>query len=418
MNGADGRAAPLLPAVDRAAFAAALVDRLRTRGVRTGPAEAADLVRALAAGCAADRTGLYWTARICLVRHHDDLPAFEEVFAAVFGDAVLGLDPHARRSAPGSAARGRDRPARMPPGAPVDAPGRDGLPWVTRPAAVAAAETAGEHARGVPERLPSALAGLLDTPFEQLEPPDAAALGARLEAALRVWPTRRSRRLAPRKDGARLLPRATLARARRTGFEMVRPVYAGPVPRPRRVVMLCDVSRSMQPYAVAYLHVMRALAVAAPGAEVFAFATAPTRLTAVLGHRSATAAVAGASEQVADRFGGTRIAGCLREVLASHHGGLLRGAVVIVGSDGWDADPPERLGAAAARLRRRAHRVIWLNPRADAPGYVPGTAAMRAALPHVDALLPGGTFTSLLRAVDEIRAASWGARRPPAPAGR
>jgi uncharacterized protein with von Willebrand factor type A (vWA) domain len=165
--------------------------------------------------------------------------------------------------------------------------------------------------------------------------------------------------------------------------------------------MLCDVSRSMQAQAVAYLHLMRALALGAD-AELFAFATTLTRLTPVLAHRSAEVAVERATAKVADRFGGTRIAANVRALLSSHHGGRVRGAIVIIGSDGWDSDPPEELAAAMARLRRRAYRVTWMNPRAGAPGFEPRVASMAAALPYCDELLPAGTFRSLRHVISTI----------------
>ncbi|MDB1086435.1 VWA domain-containing protein [Streptomyces sp. ACA25] len=413
MSGGPGR--PLLPAVDRAAFAVALASRLRARGVRVGHTPVQDFVRALDRTPPASRTALYWTARICLIRDHDGLAEFDAVFEAVFGDALLAADPHARRNPLGNSA-GEDDEYTSVDGAPRQEQDGGGLPWVTLPPAVAGADDSDDNLLTVPERLPSELDGLMDTPFGQLSPQEMALLGRRLETALRDWPTRRSRRFAPRPGGARIAVRATMARSRRTGWEPVRLVRAGQVARPRRVVMLCDVSQSMQPQAVAYLHLMRALALTAD-AEVFAFATSLTRLTTVLTHRSADVAVAEASERVVDRFGGTRIATSLQTLLTSHHGSVLRGAVVIIGSDGWDGDPPEQLTAAMTRLRRRAHRVIWLNPRASAPGFVPSTSTMAAALPHCDALLPAHTFASLLRLTTEVvRCARHGAahRRSPA----
>jgi uncharacterized protein with von Willebrand factor type A (vWA) domain len=167
------------------------------------------------------------------------------------------------------------------------------------------------------------------------------------------------------------------------------------------VVLLCDVSQSMQAQAAAYLHLMRAFA-AVTDAEVFAFATTLTRLTVVLRHTSAAAAVARAGEIVTDRFGGTRIATNLRALLASHHGNAVRGAVVVIGSDGWDSDPPTELAAVLARLRRRAYRIIWMNPRAGAAGFAPEVGGMAAALPFCDRLLPAGTFDDLARVVEEI----------------
>jgi hypothetical protein len=195
--------------------------------------------------------------------------------------------------------------------------------------------------------------------------------------------------------------RPTIARARRTGWEPVELVRVAPVPRQRKVVMLCDVSQSMQPQVTAYFHLMRALATVA-GGETFAFATRLTRLTPVLRHKSAELAVSLATERVTDRFGGTRIAASVTELLASHHGSAVRGGIVVIGSDGWDSEPPEELARAMARLRRRAHRVVWVNPRAAAPGFQPLVGTMAAALPYVDVLLPADDVRSLAGVVTEI----------------
>ncbi|WP_019068116.1 vWA domain-containing protein [Streptomyces hokutonensis] len=414
---------PLLPAVDRAAFATALAARLREHGVPVGPTAARDFVLALAAVPPRTRTSLYWTARVTLVRDQPELARFDEVFDAVFGQSVLALDPNARRNGHDAGAGGQDSGDSDSIGG--DPVGGSGLPWVTLPPAVDTADHRTDHSLTVPERLPSELAAEVDTPFGELGPEQAELLGRWLEARLREWPVRRTRRLAVRAGGRRVAVRETVAQARRTGWEPVRLVRAGPVDRPRRVVVLCDMSRSMQAQAVAYLYLMRALAVTTR-AEVFAFATSLTRLTPVLAHRSAREAFDEASERVTDRFGGTRIAHCLGTLLASHHGGTLRGAVVLIASDGWDGDPPHRLAAAMARLRRRAHTVVWLNPRAAAPGFAPRTTTMTAALPYVDLLLPADSFGALLRVPGEIaglggraRRASQGARGTarPAPTG-
>ncbi|MEV5840452.1 VWA domain-containing protein [Streptomyces sp. NPDC051985] len=395
------RTDPFLPAVDRAAFAVALADRLRLRGVPVGLTATRDFVAALAASPPVTRTALYWAARVTLVRDQPHLARFDEVFDTVFGEAVLAVDPHARRDGrAGSSPRG-DGTHTTPPGAPGDPVEGAGLPWVTLPPVVAATTHDDAYALTVPERLPTDVAGAVGTPFEQLGEREAELLGRWLERALTRWPTRRSRRHAVRPGGHRVAIRETVARARRTGWEPVRLVRTGPVDRPRRVVVLCDVSRSMQAQAVAYLHLMRALALTTR-AEVFAFGTSLTRLTTVLARRSAETAFEEAAERVVDRFGGTRIASCLETLLASHHGGALRGAVVLIASDGWDGDPPERLAAAMARLGRRAHTVVWLNPRAGAPGFTPRTTTMAAALPHVDLLLPADTFAALLRVPGEI----------------
>ncbi|SEE83528.1 vWA domain-containing protein [Jiangella alba] len=387
----------LLRGADRAAFATAFGVRLREHGVAVGQTAVEDFVRALAVCPPDTRSRLYWTARTTLVRRQGELAAFDAVFRAVFEGAELDLGE-----------RGQDG-ARLPParGSAADVAGSGraaggGLPWATQPRVSAPADEPG--AITVPQRLPSGLAGLPDAPFERLDARELALLGQWLRAALPAWPTRRGRRLVADHAGHRVAVRPTIARARRTGWEAVTLVRSRPARRPRRIVLLCDVSGSMRAQATAYLHLMRVLATSAPGAgaEAFAFATTLTRLTPVLAQRSPEEAVARATSQVADRFGGTRIAASLRALLASHHADSTRGAVVVIASDGWDSDPPAELAAVLARLRRRAHRVVWLNPRAGAPGYVPAVASMAAALPYCDDFLPGGTFRSLADAIAVI----------------
>lgn len=253
----------------------------------------------------------------------------------------------------------------------------------------------------MPERLPSDAESVADTPFDALDPAELALLDEWLVSALRRWPKRRSRRLSPHHAGSRVGLRQTMARARRTGFEPIDLVRTKAVRRPRRMVMLCDVSQSMQHHAAAYLHLMRAV-VMATDAEVFAFSTSLTRLTAVLTHHSPEIAIEQATLKVADRFGGTRIATNLRWLLSSWHGDSCRGAIVVVASDGWDSDPPATLAAAMARLRRRAYRVVWLNPRLSAPGFAPLVGGMVAALPYCDTVLPADTIRALSDVVAAI----------------
>jgi len=157
----------------------------------------------------------------------------------------------------------------------------------------------------------------------------------------------------------------------------------------------------MQSHATVYLHLMRAFA-RTRRAETFAFSTSLTRLTPALSHHSAAAAVALAGEQVTDRFGGTHLASCLRELLVSRHGNAVRGGVLVIASDGWDSDDPADLAAAMARARRRARRIVWLNPRAGVAGYQPLVAPMAAALPFCDAFLPADTLRGLTDVFDAI----------------
>ncbi|GAB2630116.1 VWA domain-containing protein [Prescottella soli] len=387
--------AALLRGVDLAAFAVALVTRARAAGVAVSASGAARLTEALRVLPPTGRSRLYWTARVTLVGRRGDLERFDAVFASVFDEAVLPLDPAARASAP---------PARVERRGPDDAAvaarssgDRVAPPWVTRDADVAGLEeTDDAEAIGVPLRLPSPLEAIADQSFGEFRDEDLRLLGRWLEQAQLHWPTRRSRRREPHRHG-RVDLRASMRRARGTGFEPIRLVRCRPRVRRRRIVLVCDVSRSMRGYADVYLHLMRAAVVRGTGhdAEVFAFSTRLTRLTPVLEHRSADVAVARANERVVDRFGGTHIAGSLAALLSSSHGTVLRGAVVIIASDGWDSDPPADLARAVARIRRRAHRLVWVNPRAATPGFEPVAGSMAAALPFCDDFLSAHSVATL-----------------------
>ncbi|GIM90610.1 vWA domain-containing protein [Paractinoplanes toevensis] len=396
----------LLRGIDRAAFAVSFANRLRGAGVLAGLTEIDDLVRALGVHPPDSRRALYWTARIALVRRESDLVAFDRVFEDVFTDAApLPLN----RSAAGPAGHRDDVHVPVPAGG--DGVAGGGLPWATRPPVVAEAETGDESGLFLPQLRPSAIEALADRPFEELDPAETAALGEVLRRELTRWPTRRTRRHAPDSTGRRIALRATISRARRTAWEPVTIVRERPRRRPRRVVMLCDVSESMRAQATAYLHLMRAFATVTP-AEVFAFATGLTRLTPALSRRSAEDAIAQATAAVTDRFGGTRIATNVTALLRSHHGNAVRGALVVIASDGWDSDPAAELAAAMARLSRRAHAVLWLNPRAGTPGFTPAVAAMAAALPYCTGLLPAATFHDLFAAARAMSFSSTGSRGP------
>ncbi|HZV26082.1 MAG TPA: VWA domain-containing protein [Acidothermaceae bacterium] len=392
--------ATLLSGVDRAAFAVALADRLRSAGVDVGLPAASTFARALAAQPPSTRTALYWLARVTLTHRHSDVEVFDRVFAAVFDHAGLNLDPHSRRQAPARSRADDDRFVAASGDDGVLGQDGGGLPWATLPAVVGVADDEPSPV-GIPERLPSNLAGIEDTPFEELSADQLALLGVWLEQAFRNWPSRRTRRVQAQSHGRYINLRATMVRSRRSGWEVVHVVRSAPRYVPRRVVMVCDISQSMQAYATMYLHLMRA-AVSSADAEVFAFGTTLTRLTPVLTHRSVDVAIEQASAKVVDRFGGTRIASNLDTLLRSRHNGVLRGAVVVIASDGWDSDPPLALAASMARLRRRAHRVIWLNPRVAATGFAPLVGSMAAALPYCDDLLPAHDLRALGDAFDTV----------------
>ncbi len=381
----------LLRGVDVSAFAVALVARLRVGGVVVSADGPATLVQAMRHIAPRSRTALYWTARLTLVNRAEDLTAFDAVFDAVFADPVAQ-----RQIQPED--RGPDRSAAAPgvTGSDNGTSDGDGLPWTTLPTSMRAAEFS-EDGVAVPDSLPSRLVARADESFDRFDEDDLRRIGTWLEQLSARWPQRRSLRREVHRRGKRIDVRESMRASRTTGWEVVRLRRARRRRRPRRVVLVCDVSRSMRPYATIYLHLMRATALRQKGVrpEVFAFSTSLTRLTPALSHRSAEVALSRANAKVVDRYGGTHIGRSVGGLLAAPHGSTLRGAVVIVASDGWDSDPPEVLERAMARVRRRAHTVVWLNPRAAQSGFEPLAGSMAAALPYCDLFLPANSLAGL-----------------------
>jgi uncharacterized protein with von Willebrand factor type A (vWA) domain len=151
----------------------------------------------------------------------------------------------------------------------------------------------------------------------------------------------------------------------------------------------------MTPYARMLLQYLHACVAARRRVEAFAFSTRLTRVTNELAGLDHDRALARVSASVTDIAGGTRIGGAIAELNRGHGRRLGRGAVVVILSDGWDRGEPEVLGTELARLRRSAHRLIWLNPLAAHPEYEPLTRGMRAAIPFVDQFLAGNSLRSL-----------------------
>jgi uncharacterized protein len=395
----DPARATLLRSVDRAAFVVALGHRLRRAGVPVTTTALASFTHALGLTAPRDVRELYWAARVTLVNRSHDLDTFDAVFEAVFDAAALPLAGQA--AGPAADAVDEEVLASVDAQAPGEQPG-EGLPWHTLPRSVLAEDTdQGADGPVLPELLPSAVLAVADVPFEQLDPVQLALVGGWLEQSRHRWPSRRSRRRRVHHAGRRIELRETIAASRRTGWEPVELSRSRPVRRPRTVTMVADVSQSMQPYSAAYLHLMRALA-RSRRAETFAFSTSLTRVTAALRHRSVEVAISEASDLVVDRFGGTHLATSLGELLRSRHGNTLRGGVLVVASDGWDSDDPEQLARVLARVRRRVHRLVWLNPRAGSAGFEPLVGSMAAALPFCDEFLPAHTLRATTDALDAI----------------
>ncbi|MFJ7073885.1 VWA domain-containing protein [Streptomyces sp. NPDC098781] len=326
------------------------------------------------------RADVYWAGRLTLCGDRDDLERYERVFAACFGGArragrsvTAAPAPRLRVVAPeaGTGARGETTDDREGP--PV--------------AALASSAEVLRH-RDV--------ADLLPTEREQVR---------RLLAAFALrGETRRSARRRPARRGA-VDPRRTVRESLRHGGEPALPRRHARAERPRRVVLIVDVSGSMAPYADALLRFAHA---AARGGrtEVFTIGTRLTRVTRELSHRDPDLAMAAVAAAVPDWRGGTRLGELVRAFLDRWgQRGMARGAIVVVLSDGWERGDPELLGTQMRRLHRLAHRVIWANPRKARPGYAPLAAGMAAALPSVDAFVEGHSLGALERLAAVVRGA-------------
>jgi uncharacterized protein with von Willebrand factor type A (vWA) domain len=190
--------------------------------------------------------------------------------------------------------------------------------------------------------------------------------------------------------------RRTVRRSLRAGGEPVRRAFSEPGERTRRVVLLLDVSGSMEPYARAFVRFLHAAVVSRTRVEAFALGTRLTRVTRELMSRDPDAAVTAAASRVIDWSGGTRLGDGIRQ-FNDEWGmrGMARGAVVVVFSDGWDRGDPAVLAEQMTRLARVAYRVVWVNPLKATPGYAPLAQGMAAALPFVDEFVEGHSLAAL-----------------------
>ena len=231
---------------------------------------------------------------------------------------------------------------------------------------------------------------LRDKDFAEFTTPRRRSPVELIAQLARRGPTRLSRRTRPSRRRQHTPDlRRVIRDSLRAGGEPVYRHWRAPTRRPRPLVLVCDVSGSMTPYARMLLQYLHACVAARRRVEAFVFGTRLTRITRELGGRDHDRALERAAAAVSDWSGGTRIGAALGELNRVHGRRLGRGAVVVILSDGWDRGDPETLGAEIGRLRRSAHRLVWLNPLAAQPGYEPLTRGMVAAIPHTDHLLAG-----------------------------
>ena len=397
----SGRVAAGALRTSPAVLAAALADRLHSAGVPATPDRAVRFARMLALLPPTDAGRLYWAARLAFVADRAQLPAFDRVFSAVFGGAADLADSRGDPTAPPPVRTARrspsvtsrvDETADPPPaGGAGPRPGHPGEPdsEPTREAVVAAAAP--------DERL-------RHTAFASLTPDEIDAARRLARGLALATPPRRTRRTrrSPR-AGDRVDLRRSIRRAQRTAGDPVRLVRRRRRTRPRRLVLLCDVSASMEPYTRVFLTLLHGAVVDAR-AEAFVFATRLTRLTRVLHGRDPDAALGRAATTAPDWAGGTRLGESLRRFVTEHgRRGAARGAVVVIVSDGWEGDDPRAVAEQMARLRRLAHRIVWVNPRSAAVGFAPLVGGMAAALPYCDKVVSGHTVDALTEVVAAVR---------------
>ncbi|MCY7343162.1 MAG: VWA domain-containing protein [Pseudonocardia sp.] len=326
------------------------------------------------------RMQTYWAGRLTLCSDPDDLPRYDRAFEDWFTPQ------------PGGSTRVRDeRPppppklaALTPAGDPGDSDDDGQQPQV--------------HARAGGAEI------LRNRDLAELTPAEREHL-RRLLALLRPTPpTRPSRRRRPSPRGV-AAPGRTLRAALHNGGEIRELRRRDRSRRPRKVVLLVDVSGSMEPYADALLRFAHVVVRRAPGAvEAFTLGTRLTRITRELRMRDAERALAAAARAIPDWSGGTRLGEVLRAFVDRWgQRGAARRAVVVVFSDGWERGETDLLGVQMSRLRRLAHTLVWVNPHAGKDGYAPVQGGIVAALPYLDDLLAGHSLATLEELLEVVR---------------
>jgi uncharacterized protein len=370
-------AAPdLLPRL--AAFARLLHDA----GLDAGPGRLTTATRALGEIEIRDADAFRDALRACFVSRREELVLFEAAFD------IFWAPPDPRISA--GAMPGRARPLPLPP--------ERARAWV-QALGLNRSQMPREDEEGVPPTSSgySAQELLRQKDFEAMNWLETEQVKRLLQQAPWRVAERRTRRLRPA-HGGRVDLRRTTRQSIRSSGELVRLLHRRPRLRRRPLVLICDVSGSMERYSRLLLIFAHAIA-RREDVETFVFSTKLTRITRLLRRRDIDRALAEVGKRVHDFSGGTRIGEALGEFNRRWGRRVLgHGAVTIVVSDGWDRGDPEQLAKELERLRRMSHRLIWLNPLLGSEGYEPVTRGMAAALPHTDDFLAAHN----LQALDEL----------------
>ena len=359
---------------------------LRHRGLNVGTGRIVTFCRSAAALGALDRTGLYWAGRSSLISRPEDAQAFDAAFDEWFREGIrmeLDLGTHV----PGA---GIERDLDELQGLTVKEERVVAKEWR---ALDESEEPEGEAAIRI---VASAVELLREKSFADLTEEERLRVARVIRRLAVVVPRRRTRRFRPAPGGARFDVRRTLRRSLRTHGEPFHRAWRDRGVRTRPLVLILDVSGSMSPYARALLQFAFAAMAAGRRVEVFCFGTRLTRVTRTLRTKDPDRAMHEIGRQVADWEGGTRIGASLKTLLDEWgQRAALRGSVAVICSDGLERGEPELLRVQMARLRRLAHRVVWVNPLKGSPRYEPLARGMAAALPSIDVFLPGHNLESL-----------------------
>ena len=354
---------------------------LRRLGLDFGTSNMLDLVRATEDIPLGRKQDFRQAARCLLVHRKQDLPVFDEAFQVFWRRPAHGKSTRDLRS------MGEERRYRTPQVVPP-------------PAADAESENSGGAG---PEDQPaidmsrtySAIEVLREKDFADFTPAEVAQAQAMMADLTWDLGHRRTRRVATG-EGLSLDLRATLRRNLKFGGELLELSHQQPREKRRPLVLICDVSGSMERYTRLLLHFIHAITSEAGRPEAFLFATRLTRITRHLQHRSVNQAVTEVSRAVPDWAGGTRIGEVIKTFNFRWARRVLRGSpVVLIISDGWDRGEPELLAREMARLHRSCHRLVWLNPLLGSSDYQPLTQGMQAALPYIDDFMPVHNLNSL-----------------------
>ena len=348
---------------------------LRHAGITVGTGDVLTYFAAMTPLDPSDLVDLYWAGRATLVSRHEDIPVYDEVFRWYF----LGEDAPAKAQLELNLRTVSEAEAALvvpsvDPGDSEEEQEEQSLGWMA-----------------------SNVATLKHRSFAACTPDELAVL-RRIMTRIRLTPPRRRTRRRRSATSGRTLDVRKMAReSMRMHGEPAQLFYRQRKNKLRPLILILDVSGSMADYSRHLLQFAHTARHAAATVEVFCFGTRLTRITRQLNHRKPDAALEQAAQTVVDWDGGTRIGESLEAFIRRYgRGGLARGAVVVICSDGLDRGSPETLSNAMERLHRLCYRIVWLNPhKGDAKDFRPSTLGMMVAAPYVDLLLSGHDLASL-----------------------